>query len=48
MLHKYKLYRETHFQLGLHAGRVWLTKFGYPSAAAGGVKIDFMIFLEAE
>ena len=40
--------RETHFQLGLYAGRVWLTKFGYPSAAAGGVKIDFMIFLVAE
>ena len=48
MLQKYSMYRETHFQLGLYAGRVWLTKFGYCSAAAGGVKIDFIIFLEAE
>ena len=42
------IHRETHFQLGLHAGRVWITKFGYYRAAARGVKIDLMIFLEAE
>ena len=48
MLHEYRIYRETHFQLGLHAGRALLTKFSYPSATAGGVKIDFKTFLEAK
>ena len=36
--------RETHFQLGLHAGLIWLTKLGYCSAAAGGHENRFYDF----
>ena len=47
MLHKYMLYRETIFQLGLHAGWVWPSQ-ATPQLLLGGMETGFIMFFKAE